>query len=197
MSEKIFAWLLRLYPSSFRQAYSDDALQLFRDRARDEQGFFPSLRLWLDLLTDSAISIPREYYSSQTALIEAPPRQRLDGGLSFHLLGSGIPGRGALLFGGIFSLVVLSTCSALISYVGHNPSEGAVPTQSSLNTDPSSASKGPASNGENAAVSKSGYPIMDGPRSRTADTRDGLQPGPAAIGTARGDGRGHRAFGSG
>jgi hypothetical protein len=44
------------------QAYGDDALQLFRDRARDDQGFFPSLRLWLDLLTDPAASTPREHY---------------------------------------------------------------------------------------------------------------------------------------
>jgi hypothetical protein len=28
MSEKIYAWLLRLYPSRFREAYGEDALQL-------------------------------------------------------------------------------------------------------------------------------------------------------------------------
>ena len=37
MSEKIYAWLLRLYPSRFREAYGDEAVQLFRDRARDEK----------------------------------------------------------------------------------------------------------------------------------------------------------------
>ena len=31
MSEKIFAFLLRLYPAHFRRAYGDEALQLFRD----------------------------------------------------------------------------------------------------------------------------------------------------------------------
>ena len=61
MSEKIYAWLLRLYPARFRETYGDEALQLFRDRARDEKGFFPRLRLWLDLLMDVTISVPREY----------------------------------------------------------------------------------------------------------------------------------------
>jgi len=49
MSEKLYAWLLRLYPSRFREDYGEEALRLFRDRARDERGFFPRLRLWLDL----------------------------------------------------------------------------------------------------------------------------------------------------
>jgi hypothetical protein len=47
MSEKIYTWLLRLYPCHFREAYGDAALQLFRDRWRDERGVFASLRLWL------------------------------------------------------------------------------------------------------------------------------------------------------
>jgi hypothetical protein len=52
MSEKIYALLLRLFPSHFREVYGKEALRLFRDRARDEKGFFASLRLWLDLLSD-------------------------------------------------------------------------------------------------------------------------------------------------
>jgi hypothetical protein len=61
MSEKLYAWLLRLYPAHFREEYGDEALRLFRDRARDECGFFPRLRLWLDLFVDFTISVPREY----------------------------------------------------------------------------------------------------------------------------------------
>jgi len=62
VSEWTYAWLLRPVSFSFsREAYGDEALQLFRDRARDEKGFFRSLRLWLDLLADLAISVPREY----------------------------------------------------------------------------------------------------------------------------------------
>jgi hypothetical protein len=59
MSEKIYVWLLRFYPSHFREAHGEEALQLFRDRSREEAGFFPRLRLWLDLLTDLAVSLSR------------------------------------------------------------------------------------------------------------------------------------------
>jgi hypothetical protein len=62
MSEKIYALLVRLYPSHFREAYGEAALQLFRDRARDEKGFFSRVRRWFDLLTDLAISVPREFH---------------------------------------------------------------------------------------------------------------------------------------
>src|SRR3979490_2054479 len=61
MSEVIFRLLLHLYPSRFRQEYGDEALQLFRDRTHDETGVWPSVRLWLDLLTDLVISLPRTY----------------------------------------------------------------------------------------------------------------------------------------
>ena len=44
MSEKIYAWLLRLYPSRFREVYGQEALQFVRDRCRDEKGFFPRLQ---------------------------------------------------------------------------------------------------------------------------------------------------------
>ena len=50
MSEKIFAWLLRLYPSRFRADYGNEALQLLRDRVRDEEGFLSKMQLWFDLL---------------------------------------------------------------------------------------------------------------------------------------------------
>ncbi len=68
MSERIYGWLLRLYPAQFRETYGDAALQLFRDRLRDERGFFPRLRLWLDLLTDLAVSLPREHASTPRRL---------------------------------------------------------------------------------------------------------------------------------
>ncbi len=61
MSEKLYALFLRLYPAHFREEYGDEALQLFRDRAREERGFLPLLRLWFDLLFDLTVSLPREY----------------------------------------------------------------------------------------------------------------------------------------
>jgi hypothetical protein len=85
MSEKIYAWLLRLYPSHFREKYGEEALQLLRDRARDETGFLRTLRLWLDLLTDLVISIPREYRYVRPALVGPIAQQRLDYGPSFFV----------------------------------------------------------------------------------------------------------------
>jgi hypothetical protein len=60
-NEKMYVLPLRLYPSRFRKMYGDEAMQLFRDRARDQQGFIPKLRLWFDVLTDLFVSLPREY----------------------------------------------------------------------------------------------------------------------------------------
>jgi hypothetical protein len=61
MSEKIYAWLLKLYPPRFREEYAAAAVQLFRDRIRVEQGPLRRLRFWLDILTDLAFSLPREH----------------------------------------------------------------------------------------------------------------------------------------
>ena len=57
MSEKIYAFLLRLYPSRFRQQYGAEAVQLFQDRLRDERGLLPRLRLWIDLISDFAVGV--------------------------------------------------------------------------------------------------------------------------------------------
>jgi Peptidase family S41/N-terminal domain of Peptidase_S41 in eukaryotic IRBP len=107
MSERIYAWLLRLYPSGFREAYSDEALQLFRDRARDEKGFLPRVRLWVDLFADLGICVLRGYSYVQPTLVGASIRQRLDGGPSFHLVASESPSLGALFFGGVLTLAAL------------------------------------------------------------------------------------------
>ena len=52
MCERLFALLLRLYPREFRRAYGVDALQLIRDRSRDERGVLLQLRLCFDLIAD-------------------------------------------------------------------------------------------------------------------------------------------------
>ncbi len=72
MSERVYAWILRLYPSHFRNACSEEALQLYRDRARDESGPLGRLRLWRDLIYDVAISLPSTYRAtSQTVAVSA------------------------------------------------------------------------------------------------------------------------------
>lgn len=61
MFEKIYIWLLKLYPAAFRAEYRAAALQLFRDRFHAERGLLARCRLWFDLIVDLAVSIPREY----------------------------------------------------------------------------------------------------------------------------------------
>ena len=121
MSEKLYAWLLRLYPSHFRETYGDEALQLFRDRARDEKGLFPRLRLWLDLLLDATISLPREYFHVPSTRAVASTPQRLHGLPSFYVLQNESPRPSALLFGGVLSLVALGTCWVSLNQAHHGP----------------------------------------------------------------------------
>ena len=122
MSEKIYAWLLRLYPSRFRAAYGEEALQLFRDRCRDETGFLPRLRLWLDLLSDLALSVPREHFHVQPELTSHAAHLRSDGGPSLLVLEDESLGRGALLFGGVLALAAAVSFSVLLNHgVKHVP----------------------------------------------------------------------------
>ena len=121
MSEKIYACLLRLFPSHFRQPYGDEALQLFRDRARNEKGFFPRVRLWLDLLADLATSVPRQYRYVRPALAGDAVQQRLEGTPAFFLLMDESPGSAALILGCALSMIALSLFSTLLGHVGNRP----------------------------------------------------------------------------
>ena len=71
MSEKLYAFLLYLYPTTFRAAHGEDALQLFRDRLREETGFFRRARLWLDIFLDLTISLPRLHMHRQFVFVAA------------------------------------------------------------------------------------------------------------------------------
>ena len=114
MSEKIYAWLLRLYPSRFQEAYREEALQLFRDRARDERGLLSGARLWLDLLGDLAISVPRSY----RALPAAIAAHSSAGGPSFLSLEDYRPGFRSLFYGVSAALLVYSVILILIAHGG-------------------------------------------------------------------------------
>jgi len=126
MSEKIYALLLRLFPSHFRKEYGEESLQLFRDRARDEKGFTPRLRLWFDMLADLAISVPREYFYAEPELVAASG-QRLGATPSFYFLGGESPRPGALFLGAVLSLTALVTFSTLLTQGGvHRPRNASV-----------------------------------------------------------------------
>src|SRR5689334_12016311 len=116
MSEKIYGWLLRLYPSRFREAYGEEALQLFRDRSRDETGFLLRLRLWVDLLSDLALSVPREYFHVQPGLTSLSAHLRPEGVPSFFVFAEESLGPGALFFGGMLSIAALVTFSVLLNH---------------------------------------------------------------------------------
>jgi len=122
MSEKIFAWLLHLFPSRFRKAYGEEALQLVRDRCRDEKGFFSRLRLWLDLLGDLALSVPRAYFPVQPELTGYLAHLRSGSGPAFLVLEEESLGPGALFFGGLLTLAAVVSFSVLLNHrVKHVP----------------------------------------------------------------------------
>jgi hypothetical protein len=129
MSEKIYALLLRLYPAHFRKTYGEEALQLFRDRVRDERGFLSALRLWFDLLADLAISVPRGYRSVSAAVAVSQAQHLWDGTPSFHILEPEALSLRSLFYGGIASLAVYGS---LFFMIGHGGNLFHFPTPSRL-----------------------------------------------------------------
>ena len=54
-SERIYRWLLSLYPRDFRDEYGDEMSLLFRERAHERL-----IRLWLQVLRDLLFHAPRK-----------------------------------------------------------------------------------------------------------------------------------------
>ena len=79
MSEKIFACLLRLYPSRFRENYTEEAIQLVRDLYRHETGLLPRTRLWIRLLADLALGLPQAYRNTYVSTAASPLAQEVPG----------------------------------------------------------------------------------------------------------------------
>jgi hypothetical protein len=156
MSEKIYALLLRLFPSHFRETYGEEALLLFRDRARDEKGLSSRVRLWFDLLADLTISVPREYFYAEPELL-ATSGQRFGGTPSFYFMGDQLPRPGALLLGGMLSLAALFTFSSLLSQGGNHRPRSSSARQLHRGAFPSaSASKRPSPQATGDTKSPSG-----------------------------------------
>jgi hypothetical protein len=85
MSEKMYTRLLRLYPSRFRKEYEGEALQLIRDRLRDERGFFKRARLLWDLVADVLAGLPQAYRNSYAATEAASLSLKIEGIPSFRI----------------------------------------------------------------------------------------------------------------
>ncbi len=115
MSEKIYTRLLRLYPSSFRKKYEGEALQLIRDRLRDETGFFKRARLWWDLVADVLAGLPSAYRNSYAVTEAASLSLHAAGIPSFKILDKEPLGLGSILAGGTISLIALAAFVFLLS----------------------------------------------------------------------------------
>lgn len=116
MSEKIYALFLRLYPAAFRRVYGDDAMQLFRDRVRDETGLLPRIRLCLDLLIDFALGLHQALHNSRRIPVAAAGADYNPGVPSFRTLDRQPLRPGSFLFGCACSLAALGT---FIFVLGH------------------------------------------------------------------------------
>jgi hypothetical protein len=179
MSEKIYAFLLRLFPSQFRETYGEEALLLFRDRARDETGLSSRARLWFDLLADLVISVPREYFYAEPELIAASG-QRFGGTPSFYFLGDNAPRPGALLLGAVLSLVAALTFSSLLSQGGsHRPRSASVHQLSR-----STARPGPQVAGDKNSPAAGENETLPSTSSDLVDSSSSTQPASGEIDTA-------------
>jgi hypothetical protein len=120
MSEKIYSLLFRFFPPRFRARWREDALELFRDRAGYERGFMPRLRMWFDILSDFAVSLPVAYLRERQGLVpaSAAPRQT---GPSFTMLEDKPIRSIAYLYGTLLSLAILVGISFMARHSGHFP----------------------------------------------------------------------------
>ncbi len=118
MSEKIYALLLHLFPSRFRQAYGEEALRLVRDRMGDERGVWRRLRLWVDLLGDLAISAPRQHSLAKSMLAAVPAQANVSGVPSFQILEEEPIRVGTLVVAGLLAVGVLGMVLILLNRSG-------------------------------------------------------------------------------
>ncbi len=75
-SERVYAALMHVYPRAFRAQYSEDMIDYFRDRLRDERaraGARGVARLWTRALVDLASTAIHEYATAGRAARRAPP----------------------------------------------------------------------------------------------------------------------------
>lgn len=111
----IFGWLLRLYPSGFRDRYGDDAMQLFRDRYGDERGIAARTRLWLDLLRDFRMSVAARPWRQPSGAMAMSAQADPAGIPSFRMLEGESLRAPTMLSGGAMSVVAFGLCWILMS----------------------------------------------------------------------------------
>lgn len=114
MSEKIYRFLLRLYPSRFRSRYGEEALQVFCDRLRDERGPLKKARLWVDVLRDLMVSAPREH-----SRVPARPAQTASGVPLFQVLEEESLRPDMFLLGTVLALLAVGAFVYLMTHGGN------------------------------------------------------------------------------
>jgi hypothetical protein len=169
MSEKLFILLFGLFPARFRAAWRDDALDLFRQRAADERGLLPRLRLWFDLLADLAFSLPRVYaQDSSPALVPAPSPQAVP---TFRLLQQEPVRSSSFFFGTIASILFLVFVAFMARHGGRLPIIHANPfaDASGVTVDPWATGKDASlANGPGAGIIGNGPTTPPGPSASSA-----------------------------
>jgi len=140
MSEKLYSLLLRLFPSEFRQRFGEESIQLFRDRFREEKGFWLRLRLWADLICDLAVTLPREHVrvESQIAEVSAAGVKR---GPAFQITPRATTRFVAIFLGIAVSLAVLCIFSLSVRYVIRHPAIAPDVVPRAINSDVSAANE--------------------------------------------------------
>jgi hypothetical protein len=127
MSEKIYSLLLRLYPARFRQQYGAEALQLFRDRLRDERGLLRKLLLWIDLLIDFASGIPQAYRNTYTTTTATQAWQTVSGRPTFRTLEEEPLRPGSVVMGGLFGIATLALFILVMNHAAaYHPFSGSI-----------------------------------------------------------------------
>ncbi|HEY1894832.1 MAG TPA: S41 family peptidase [Terracidiphilus sp.] len=127
MSEKIFACLFRLYPARFRQLYQAEALQLLRDRLRDERGARRRVRLWIDLLADLVSGLPQAYRNTNAPAATTGDWQTATGLPAFRTLEEEPLRKGSVVMGGVFAAATLALFIFVMNHTGaYHPFPGAI-----------------------------------------------------------------------
>ncbi|MBV8842492.1 MAG: ABC transporter permease, partial [Bryobacterales bacterium] len=60
-SLRLYRWLLKLYPASFREDYAEVLERQFRDELQEPAGTAALCVLWIGLIADMAISVPAQF----------------------------------------------------------------------------------------------------------------------------------------
>ena len=174
MSEKdICVAASSLIPASFETRTATNRCSSSATGLCTERGIFPTLRLWIDLLADFAVSIPLEHRRARLALIGSPVPSQPDGVPSFRVLESDSLRPEAQLAGALLS--ILAFCSVLL-LIGHPARSLPIGTWGfpSANADPASLSAASSAGGPATATQKQ-------TRSRQHHQRTANPPQPPSI----------------